>query len=519
MPYWLFIISSCGIATLGLIINSPAVIIGAMLVSPLMSPIIGLGMGIAINDVYLGFKSVVVILLSFLAAALTSAIISFIVPFHEPTTEIISRTNPTLLDLFVALFCGLVAALSSVRSRGESAMKDVAPGAAIGVALMPPICVVGFGLGTGFKLEMMWGAFLLFLTNLMAIILVTSLVYYFVYHSYDYTKLTRLLSEARSENDVLFRSRIRLLWRLSSGEKTTFRRRFWFPGILLLMISYPLLTSFQFLKTKIDVRNYIGNYLAQNVPDILILRGPESLHYSRQGVNGNIIYSSGKSPAADIEKQLTSELTNRYNNYQVKLALVRIAGSQDIDALKIKKELNLETSPTTLHDRVRHAYAIDLVRRAHNLLHNRFPIEVGLVLDVKIKFGEGGMDTVDINYVGKPISAETKRVLEMTLRNELHELKGEINRVVIKRASSDRGTIWCSTGKQTAIARTEVKLNELLKPLQYNSDITLKLSGHSFYQKFINQAIETNSLTNVSFLSEKQSGCAIKFSYHNSATQ
>ena len=59
LPYWMFVISSCGIATLGLIINSPAVIIGAMLVSPLMAPIIGLGMSVAISDVYLGLKSIV----------------------------------------------------------------------------------------------------------------------------------------------------------------------------------------------------------------------------------------------------------------------------------------------------------------------------------------------------------------------------------------------------------------------------------------------------------------------------
>ena len=177
LTYWLFIISSCGIATLGLIINSPAVIIGAMLVAPLMSPIIGLGMGIAVNDTYLSVKSTLNILASVAASILTAALITAIVPLNDVTPEISSRTNPTLLDLSIALFSGIVAALNSVRSGGDDVLKSVAPGAAISVALMPPLCVVGFGLGIGFNQEMMWGAFLLFCTNLFAIIMVSSVFY------------------------------------------------------------------------------------------------------------------------------------------------------------------------------------------------------------------------------------------------------------------------------------------------------------------------------------------------------
>ncbi|MCB1139944.1 MAG: DUF389 domain-containing protein, partial [Leptospiraceae bacterium] len=233
LPYWMFIISSCGIATLGLIINSPAVIIGAMLVSPLMAPIIGLGMSVAISDVYLGFKSVLNVVVSFLVAVLTAAAITYIVPINELTPEILSRTSPTFLDLFIALFCGLVAALSSVRSDGEAIMGSVAPGAAIGVALMPPICVVGYGLGTGFNMAIMWGSFLLFVTNLSAIVMVSSVFYYFVYEGYNIQKLIRLLVSRREKTEPLFRLLGRQSWWIQLNELITSSKRFLFPVLLL----------------------------------------------------------------------------------------------------------------------------------------------------------------------------------------------------------------------------------------------------------------------------------------------
>lgn len=168
LNYWLGIVLSAGIATLGLIESSPAVIIGAMLISPLMGPIMATGMGIAVGDLYLTGKAVSNLLLSVALAILLSAALVWLVPFHSPTSEILARTNPTLLDLGIALLSGLAGSIAVVRSGGGDGQTTL-PGVAIAVALMPPLCTVGFGLGSGLNLHIMGGALLLFVTNLVAI--------------------------------------------------------------------------------------------------------------------------------------------------------------------------------------------------------------------------------------------------------------------------------------------------------------------------------------------------------------
>ncbi len=168
LSYWLGIVFSAGIATFGLIQNSPAVIIGAMLISPLMGPIMATGLGLAVGDLYLALKAITNLVLSVVVAVGLSAFIVRILPFHSPTAEILARTNPTLLDLGIALFCGLAG--SVVVGRAGSDGLTALPGVAIAVALMPPLCSIGFGAGSGLDNRIMRGAGLLFLTNLVAIV-------------------------------------------------------------------------------------------------------------------------------------------------------------------------------------------------------------------------------------------------------------------------------------------------------------------------------------------------------------
>lgn len=181
LSYWLEIFFSAGIATLGLVLNSPAVIIGAMLISPLMGPIMATGLSLAIGDLYLGIKAILNLVFSVAVSIGFSAFLVWLLPFHSATTEIISRTNPNLLDLGVALFSGLAGSVVVSRSGGSGGEAATAlPGVAIAVALMPPLCVIGFGLGSGRNLTIMSGAGLLFLTNLVAIVASAFLVFLMV---------------------------------------------------------------------------------------------------------------------------------------------------------------------------------------------------------------------------------------------------------------------------------------------------------------------------------------------------
>jgi len=175
LTYWLEIFFASGIATFGLVQSSPAVIIGAMLISPLMGPIMATGLALAASDLYMGIKAVLNLIASVAVSIAFSGFLVWLLPFHSATPEIVARTNPNLLDLGVALLSGLAG--SVVVCRGGGGGVTALPGVAIAVALMPPLCTVGFGLGSGANLEIMSGAGLLFLTNLVAIVASAFLIF------------------------------------------------------------------------------------------------------------------------------------------------------------------------------------------------------------------------------------------------------------------------------------------------------------------------------------------------------
>jgi uncharacterized hydrophobic protein (TIGR00271 family) len=175
--YALELLLSAGIATFGLVLNSPAVVIGAMLISPLMGPILAAGLAFAASDLYLGLKSLFGIMASVITAVLFAAFLVWMLPFQAPTNEILARTQPNLLDLGVALFSGLAGSLVVCRGGGGGGVTAL-PGVAIAVALMPPLCTVGFGVGSGWNWPIISGAMLLFLTNLVAIGASAFLIFY-----------------------------------------------------------------------------------------------------------------------------------------------------------------------------------------------------------------------------------------------------------------------------------------------------------------------------------------------------
>ncbi len=476
LTYWLFVVSSCGIATLGLIINSPAVIIGAMLVAPLMSPIIGLGMGIAVNDTYLSVKSVLNIVASVFASILTAALITAIVPINDVTPEILSRTNPTLLDLFIALFSGIVAALSSIRSGGDEALKSVAPGAAISVALMPPLCVVGFAMGIGLNWEMMWGSFLLFCTNLFAIIMVSSVFYYFVLTEYSPTRLIKSVQASRTADELLYQDRrLRVLWSFSPGEESSSGKRFLFPLLLLLLIAYPLGISLLYLKKSNDVRSFVYKaFEEEQVQDLRFLRGPDTLSISRTAITGDIFFSSAKSPGPNLEHEIETKISQAFPDVKADLTLIRVAGEADLSEFRKAQELSLDSSPTTLQDSRRQAAASELVRRALALIVPRFAAEIGVVLDVRVVFSVNKMDQLIVDYVGAPMRPETTRAVSGMIREAIHQMQGDIRSVELRRVGPAEGQLECRGVTAAGVARAQERLERLVEPLRTNPHIRLR---------------------------------------------
>ncbi|RZM34819.1 MAG: DUF389 domain-containing protein, partial [Sphingomonas sp.] len=154
-----------GIAVLGLLLSSPAVVIGAMLISPLMNPILGFGFSLALFDFRELRRSLKALALGAIVAVLFTALIVTISPLQAPTAEIVARTRPNLFDLAVALFAALAGSFAIIRGRGETIV-----GVAIATALMPPLAVVGYGIATR-NMPVAAGAFALFVTNFITIAL------------------------------------------------------------------------------------------------------------------------------------------------------------------------------------------------------------------------------------------------------------------------------------------------------------------------------------------------------------
>ncbi len=156
---WILVFATF-VASLGLNMNSVAVIIGAMLISPLMGPIQGIGLGVGISSpdlIYRSFKNLAV---ATVFSMLTSCLYFLISPINEARSELLARTTPTIYDVMIAFFGGMAGIIAT----GSKEKGNVIPGVAIATALMPPLCTSGYGLATG-QWNFFFGAFYLYMIN------------------------------------------------------------------------------------------------------------------------------------------------------------------------------------------------------------------------------------------------------------------------------------------------------------------------------------------------------------------
>ncbi len=168
---WILIFSIM-VASIGLNANSPAVVIGAMLISPLMGPIVGMGLGTAINDSKMLRRSLTNLGVMVVLSLLTATLYFLISPIKVLTDELASRTSPNILDVLVAIFGGLALIVAKAK---KGTISNAIAGVAIATALMPPLCTAGYGIATG-HWEYFGGAMYLFCINAVFIALTTYLV-------------------------------------------------------------------------------------------------------------------------------------------------------------------------------------------------------------------------------------------------------------------------------------------------------------------------------------------------------
>ena len=207
------------VASLGLNINSTAVIIGAMLISPLMGPIMGIGLAMGINDIVLLRKALNNYLIATVVALVTSTVFFLISPLDDAHSEILARTAPTIYDVLIALFGGFAGIIAtSSKQKG-----NVIPGVAIATALMPPLCTAGYGLAT-LKFSYFFGAFYLFIINTVFIALATFIISRLLH--FPYKRLHNQRSEKMAKRIVWLVVLVTLLPSLYLGYDLVKKDRF-----------------------------------------------------------------------------------------------------------------------------------------------------------------------------------------------------------------------------------------------------------------------------------------------------
>ncbi len=227
------------IALTGLIVNSAPVIIGAMLISPLMGPILSTGFAFVTGNRIIWRKALGKISLSVVLTLIVAAAASYLSPLQEITTEIAARTRPNLYDLLIAIFAGLAGAIAICTKKN---FITIVPGVAIATAVIPPLSVAGFGIGTG-SFSILVGGFFLFFTNFVAIIISTCAVLFF----FGFTPYSD-----------------------SGLEKAALKKRMVFLVSVLFVICIPLIYTLQQSITKLGLKKKISTTLKSQLdrPDV-----------------------------------------------------------------------------------------------------------------------------------------------------------------------------------------------------------------------------------------------------------
>jgi uncharacterized hydrophobic protein (TIGR00271 family) len=418
LMYWLELLFSAGIATLGLVLNSPAVVIGAMLISPLMGPIIAAGLSLAAGDLYLGLKSALTLLASIAVAISFSAALVWLLPFHSPTAEILARTQPNLLDLGVALFSGLAGSLLVCRAGSESGVSAL-PGVAIAVALMPPLCTVGFGLGSGVLVPVMRGAGLLFMTNLAAIVASAFLVFLIVRMDPIHlrTRIDFGILE-RAADDRLYNALKNTRIARAFGDVGQWHWRALMLAVVLCMLFFPLRSGLMQVRDEVVSRTAVRDVVGRLVPKDAIVS--QALDITPDSVVIRLILTT----AIDAARVKTAERELvRRTSKNATIAVRKVVDDADLAVLRERiGTMSLPAEVPSSLDALKKEY----VSRIDGPLRESWPSEAATLTGFQVIL-TNDKTVVQSSYTAdRPLAPEVATVLTAVLRRTLNTNDVEI---------------------------------------------------------------------------------------------
>jgi uncharacterized hydrophobic protein (TIGR00271 family) len=437
LSYWLQIFFAAGIATLGLVMNSVAVIIGAMLISPLMGVILATGLAFAAGDVILAIRSIINLVLSCALAIGFAVLLVAGLPFKDMTSEIMARTEPSLLDLVIAIFSGALATVMTAK-KSTGPMNSI-PGVAIAVALMPPLCVVGYGIGlavslsglTGMKIA--WGGGLLFLTNLTAIMLMAMVVFTLLrVDNFGMRQEVAAWHQANSESRWVFEflKRFKGLQRLRMSG--TLANRFLVLAIPIILLLLPLSQSFAKLSQTITLkqrdnqitqtsRNLWETRLGKDAQDN-IRSYIDQISVSRQAQQLIVQMTIFTSRSYSQEEQqrytelLGTALKRDLNTIQLRLLQIPIASYELLQAKQQEPVTESSPVPTIAEYQAQFLTAIEGALRSFELPQSKQMLDYTIALDSRHPL------TVKIVYLADAkISADAESLLQQNIRERLSQ--------------------------------------------------------------------------------------------------
>ncbi len=403
--YWIQLFLSMGIATLGLVLNSTAVVIGAMLVSPLMGPILEMGMGFAIGSPFLVLRASLRVGLSVIVVVASAAVLTLALPFHEVTAEVAARAAPTALDLLVAVFCALTAAYTTVRSTSDT--TTAAAGTAIGIALVPPLCACGFGVGVG-NWTVAGGAALLFTANLSAILLFAVASFFVLgYNQVDAGLLDSSMTDGDGTRTGELAFKVEAWLHLAFGSRYGWAMRILIPVFFLGAVFLPLRSALTEVTWEVRTRDGIRSVLAAEAPQAV----QTVLTLDHRAITLHLVVVGSVERATALEKALQAHIEERTGVRPV-VTVIAVPATRSLAAAKSRADA-ATTSSAPLE-------VSDLRQRINTALDRSWPSAVaGPLLEWEVAVAMSGAPTITTRHIGDALGKPGEAILARALTQEL----------------------------------------------------------------------------------------------------
>lgn len=411
--YWLQLVVSVGIATLGLVVGSAAVVIGAMLVAPLMVPIVGLAMGLATGSPFLVLRSAGRIAGSVLVAVAGAALITQLLPFHELNSEIAARTSPTVLDLITAGFCALAGVYAALRP-GGSDTATTAAGTSISISLVPPLCASGYGFGT-LTWSVAGGAALLFLTNLVAIVVIGTVAFVAAgFGQVDVVALEREELQKDVSEAAFSRALARRLSRLFESSWGPVLR-FLMPFALLAAVYVPLRSALDEVAWQVRVRAAVRDTIARESMRVVQSR----VRVERHEVDVVVVVLGKAADAERIRATLDGEL-RKAAGVTPRIEVFAVADANAIAGLESSLLSSRRIETPAVPQPSEQEQLADVTARVRQVVTEVWPERTsGVPLAIELGTEPTGPLALRVTHLGAPISPEAQETLRRAISKEL----------------------------------------------------------------------------------------------------